>query len=321
MKTEEKRTAAQLIKLQSLNLNQKIDHAAGTIEKFCREIPNPVISFSGGRDSTVLLHLIRNVIKKDIPAVFFNTGNEYPEIIKFVRTFDNVTVLYPKTHLKQIIDRYGFPLISKDYSMMIYKLRKGTKSGEIYLSKTFNSGVNNHWFLPEKYRYLINERFSCSDRCCSFLKKQPASKLNSITGEMASESSLRQDIWIMYGCNSFNKKKSKSKPLSIWTGKDIREYIRLFDVRICPIYEDYRIERTGCMFCGFGAHLEKLSRFEYLMENHPKAYKWFLSLENSGVTYEQAINRIGVVLPHQNGYQRKRQEETARRRRVSFNHQ
>jgi 3'-phosphoadenosine 5'-phosphosulfate sulfotransferase (PAPS reductase)/FAD synthetase len=287
-----------------MSLYQKIDHAIGTLEKFCNEVPDPVISFSGGKDSTVLMHLIRNILKKNIPAVFVNTGNEYPEIIKFVRTFDNVTVLRPKIHLKQIIDKYGFPLISKDYSKMIYRLRRGIKSSGIYLSKTFSSGKDNQWFLPEKYRYLINERFSCSDKCCGFLKKQPLSKLDSITGEMAQESRLRQKSWIKIGCNNFNKKQSRSKPLSIWTQNDIREYIRLFNVRICPIYDDYRTERTGCMFCGFGAHLEKYSRFEYLMENHPKLYKWFLSLENNGITYEQAINRIGVILPHQRGFQK-----------------
>jgi 3'-phosphoadenosine 5'-phosphosulfate sulfotransferase (PAPS reductase)/FAD synthetase len=304
MKTEEKRTVAKLRELQAMSLYQKIDHAIGTVEKFCNEVPDPSISFSGGKDSTVLLHLIRNVLKKNIPAVFFNTGNEYPEIIKFVRTFDNVTVLRPKTHLKQVIDKYGFPLISKEYSNMIYKLRKGTKSSETYLSKTFHSGANNHWFLPEKYRYLINETFCCSNKCCDLLKKQTASKLNSITGEMTEESKLRQMSWILTGCNSFRKKHLRSKPLSIWTRRDIREYIRLFDVRICPIYDDFRIERTGCMFCGFGVHLEKYSRFEYLMENHPKLYKWFLSLENNGMTYEQAINRIGVILPHQRGFQK-----------------
>jgi 3'-phosphoadenosine 5'-phosphosulfate sulfotransferase (PAPS reductase)/FAD synthetase len=301
---EEKRTVARLRELQAMTLYQKIDYAIGTVEKFCNEVPDPSISFSGGRDSTVLLHLIRNVLKKDIPAVFVNTGNEYPEIIKFVRTFDNVTTLRPKTHLKQIIDKYGFPLISKDYSKMIYELRKGTKASGRYLSKTFYPGVNNQWLLPEKYRCLINEKFDCSDKCCGFLKKQPVSKLDSITGEMAEESNLRQTSWIRTGCNNFRKKRSKSKPLSIWKSNDIREYIRLFNVRICPIYDDFRIERTGCMFCGFGAHLEKYSRFEHLMENHPKLYRWFLTLENNGITYEQALNRIGVILPHQRGFQK-----------------
>ena len=84
----------------------------------------------------------------------------------------------------------------------------------------------------------------------------------------------------------------------------MRDYIRMFNVAVCPIYSDYRIERTGCMFCGFGAHLEKFSRFEYLMENYPKMYRWFLGLENNGVTYEQALNKCGVILPHQGGFQR-----------------
>lgn len=74
---------------------------------------------------------------------------------------------------------------------------------------------------------------------------------------------------------------------------------------ICRVVElTNPFERTGCMFCGFGAHLEKFSRFEYLMENYPKMYRWFLGLENNGVTYEQALNKCGVILPHQGGFQR-----------------
>lgn len=300
---EEIRTAGKLIELQASSLYQKIDHSVGALEKFCNTVSDPVISFSGGKDSTVLLHIVRNILKKDIPAVFVNTGNEYPEIIKFVRSFDNITIVRPKRHLKQIIEQYGFPLISKDYSKMLYDLKKGTKVCGRYLSKTYYPNANNQFLLPEKYRNLQNEKFWCSDKCCGFLKKQPMSKFNAITGEMAEESVLRKTAWIRTGCNSFGEKKSKSKPLSIWTNKDIKEYIRKFNVSICPIYNDPRIVRTGCMFCGFGAHLEKYSRFEYLLENYPKLYKYFLSLENNGATYEQALNKAGVILPHQRGFQ------------------
>jgi len=51
------------------------------------------VSFSGGLDSTVLLHIVRNYLYDDIPAVFADTGLEYPELVKFVKTFNNVTIL------------------------------------------------------------------------------------------------------------------------------------------------------------------------------------------------------------------------------------
>jgi 3'-phosphoadenosine 5'-phosphosulfate sulfotransferase (PAPS reductase)/FAD synthetase len=284
-------------------LEQKIDHAIGTVEKFCNEVENPVISFSGGKDSTVLMHIIRNVMKIDMPAVFVNTGNEYPDIIRFVRQFDNVQIMQPKMRIKQIVEKYGFPLISKEYSKMIYELRHGLKHSQRYLTGIQSDGKKTTFILPEKYRYLVNEKFSCSHKCCYFLKKNSTAKLNSITGDMAAESIIRQSAWLNTGCNSFNKKHGKSKPLSIWTSADIFQYINRFNIRICDIYKDYRIQRTGCMFCGFGAHLESLSRFEVVKEKYPKLYDYFLKFENNGVTYKEALNRCGIILPEQRGYQ------------------
>ncbi|MDR1525961.1 MAG: phosphoadenosine phosphosulfate reductase family protein [Tannerella sp.] len=299
-----KRTIKELRQLQSMSMEQKIDHAVGTVEKFCNEVENPVISFSGGKDSTVLLHLTRKFMKIDMPAVFVNTGNEYPDIVKFVKGFDNVQILKPKYRIKGIIEKYGFPLISKEYSKMIYELKNGTKHSERYLTGVQQDGRKTTFILPVKYRFLITDKFGCSDKCCKFLKKTPVAKLNSITGEMTEESIIRQTAWLKTGCNSFGERHSKSKPFSVWTQADIYQYIRKFNVRICDIYNDYRIQRTGCMFCGFGAHLESLSRFEIVMEKYPAVYEYFLRLENNGVTYCEALNKCGVILPHQRGYQR-----------------
>jgi 3'-phosphoadenosine 5'-phosphosulfate sulfotransferase (PAPS reductase)/FAD synthetase len=298
------RTINELRRLQELSIEQKIDHAVGTVEKFCNTVENPVISFSGGKDSTVLMHIIRNIMKTDLPAIFVNTGNEYPDIVKFVKEFDGVQIIRPKKRIKQVIEEYGFPLISKDYSKMIYELRRGAEHAQRYITGIQRDGKKTSFILPEKYRFLIDAKFCCSDKCCYFLKKQPAGKFNSITGEMADESILRQSAWLRTGCNSFGKKRGISKPLSIWTGADIYRYIRKFNVRICELYRDGRVQRTGCMFCGFGAHLESLSRFEPVMEKYPAAYEYFLKLENGGVTYLEALNRCGIVLPHQRGYQK-----------------
>jgi hypothetical protein len=75
------------------------------------------ISFSGGKDSTVLFDLVRNECGlDDVPAVFVDTGLEYPEIRDFVKTFDNVIWLKPKKNFKQVITEYGYPFISKEVS-------------------------------------------------------------------------------------------------------------------------------------------------------------------------------------------------------------
>ena len=82
------------------------------------------ISFSGGKDSTVLLDIVRSMYP-NIPAVFVNTGLEYPEVYKFVKTIDNVTILKPEMTYKKVIETYGSPIISKENAQYIYEIRHG----------------------------------------------------------------------------------------------------------------------------------------------------------------------------------------------------
>lgn len=85
------------------------------------------VSFSGGKDSTVLLHIVREMYP-EIPAVFCDTGLEYPEIREFVRKFDNVEWLKPKMNFKKVIDTYGYPFISKEVSAIVGGGRRLCKS-------------------------------------------------------------------------------------------------------------------------------------------------------------------------------------------------
>lgn len=84
---------------QAWPLEQKIDHTVGAIDAFlayCREHDRtPYVSFSGGLDSTVLLHLARRVFGADIKGVFCSTGNEFPEVVRFVRHTPNVEIIHP----------------------------------------------------------------------------------------------------------------------------------------------------------------------------------------------------------------------------------
>lgn len=52
---------------------------------------NVYVSFSGGLDSTVMLDVVRDVYP-DVPAVFSNTGLEYPEVVSFAKKADNLTI-------------------------------------------------------------------------------------------------------------------------------------------------------------------------------------------------------------------------------------
>ena len=118
--------AQRLKELQALPLYRKIGiTTARIIEWYQHWNGNVYVSFSGGKDSTVLLHIVRSIFP-DVPAVFSNTGLEYPEIQKFVKGFDNVITIYPKTKFMDIMGTYGYPLIGKEVSEAIYYARRNT---------------------------------------------------------------------------------------------------------------------------------------------------------------------------------------------------
>lgn len=118
--------AQRLKELQALSLERKIGiTTARIIEWYQHFSGNVYVSFSGGKDSTVLLHFVRSIFP-DVPAVFSNTGLEYPELQKFVKSFDNIQVIYPKMKFTDVISTYGYPLISKEVSEAIYYARRNS---------------------------------------------------------------------------------------------------------------------------------------------------------------------------------------------------
>ena len=122
--------AARLKELQALPLERKIQITqTRIIEWYQHYNGNVCISFSGGKDSTVLLHIARRLYP-DIPAVFSNTGLEYPEIQRFVKSFDNIDIVTPSMRFDQVISTYGYPLIGKEVAEAIYYARRIRPSGE-----------------------------------------------------------------------------------------------------------------------------------------------------------------------------------------------
>lgn len=288
----EKRTKEQLTRLQKLPLQQKINLTKRRIEQFYTELNRKVyVSFSGGKDSTVLLHLVRSMYP-EVKAVFCDTGLEYPEIIQFVKKTNNVDWLKPKMSFVKVLDKYGFPVISKSVSMAIDRYNN-TKS-EVQKELRVNGGINptsgrkQNRTIPIKWAWAVNAPFKVSDRCCEIMKKDPAKRygkktgLYPIIGMMASESKNRADYWVEHGCNAFDVKDMKSNPLMFWKDGDIWEYIKLNNIEYSKIYDMGEI-RTGCMFCLYGCQYDDeggRKRFDRMKINHPKQYK---ACENLGV--------------------------------------
>lgn len=122
-------TLEELKELQTLPLWRKIAITQTRILEWYLKFKGQVyISFSGGKDSTVLLHIARRMYP-DIEAIFCDTGLEYPEIRQFAKSFDNVTVMRPQMRFDEVIKQYGYPFIGKEVAERVYNARKCLSCG------------------------------------------------------------------------------------------------------------------------------------------------------------------------------------------------
>lgn len=318
------------------------------------------VSFSGGKDSTVLADICAKwckIIGVPLYLVFVNTGLEYPEIQKFVKEYAQylrdrygievvLDILRPKMRFDEVVKTYGYPIISKEVSNTVRLAKSNIKEkkyshrlcklgispseyGGLYDSGKHNyaEALKNSKFTQHKWRPLIDTSFDCSEVCCFIMKKYPLKEYGDRTGRkpiiatMAQESMNRENAWLKNGCNAFLGKNPKSAPMSFWMNQDILQYIKENRLPICPVYgdivyaeepeqmrlEDFGIDcgvkeklcttgcdRTGCIFCAFGCHLEKEpSRFQRLKETHPRQYAYCIG----GGEYDES----GVWQPNKKG--------------------
>lgn len=271
-----------------LPLDEKIKHSKRLIMDWYAQFDGQVYTaFSGGKDSTVLLHLVRSV-HPDVEAVFADTGLEYPEIKEFVRTIDNVRWVKPVFNRKPIsfstvLKRFGFPIISKEQALYIEQWRnaKSLKHKDIRWNGKLGRNGRLIGKISEKWKALAKSDIPITQKCCNIFKKSPFKAYEKETGKlpytgiMAGESSLRKRKYLRDECNNFTAKHPKSNPIIFWSETDIWKYIRDFDVKYSKIY-DMGYDRTGCMFCAYGTHLEKEGddRFLKMSKTHPRLFDY-----------------------------------------------
>lgn len=313
---------------QALPLDIKVSMTKQRIREWINEfgVEGVYVSFSGGKDSTVLLHLVREMYP-DVPAVFVDTGLEYPEIREFVKTFDNVEWVKPKMNFKQVIQKYGYPFISKEVS---HKVGCVVKNPNSKYKRFFDGTEKKSMFNCSHWKFLLDAPFRLENKCCDVMKKNPAHEYEKKTGRvkmtatMACESNVRTQKWLQNGCNAFEIKNPTSNPMSFWKEQDVLQYIKDNNIKIASVYgdivPDYNgtdemegqvdfsdlglmtdnrnlkttgCNRTGCMFCGFGCHLKNDQRFVQMKETHPKQYEYIMKpVSEGGLGYKEVIDWI-----------------------------
>lgn len=296
------------------------------------------VSFSGGKDSTVLAYLAAQELSRyrtpiyPLTLVFVNTGLEYPEIQHFVtdyaawlqKQFPRIEVqlvrLRPKLNIRQVLTKYGYPVISKRVSAYVQSARNDS---DCMRAKWLRGEEKTIFVSGGTWSFLVDAPFNISDRCCAVMKKTPMNRYRVSVGEyvpitamMASESKQRENAWKHTGCNAFDGKRPMSKPMSFWAEQDVLAFLKGENIPYCSVYgeivasdgeNDYPstliekplhctgCQRTGCMFCAFGAHLEKgENRFERMRQTHPKHYDFCIG----GGAYDPAD---GMWKPNEKG--------------------
>ena len=164
----------------------------------------------------------------------------------------------------------------------------------------------------KKWKFLYESNIPISEKCCEVMKKKPAKKYEKETGRkpiiatMAEESTLRAQAWLKNGCNAFDGKRPTSQPMSFWTEQDVLTYLKEYHIPYAPVYGEIEeingalkttlCDRTGCVFCGFGCHLEKEpNRFQRLKITHPKLWEYCMKpWEAGGLGMKTPLEFIGV---------------------------
>lgn len=293
-RTLPKYTYAELLHLQQLSLPEKIAWANQAIDRALKASTRPSVAFSAGKDSTVLLHLIRRQ-RPDIDVIWGNTTIEFPECIQFAKYLSqewhlNFHEVRPEVSFWRIVEEYGWPLMGKTFGV----------GGVAHKSsrKKFFDELAARGNLTKQY--AIQAEVPVSSACCTFLKERPSAKKQKelgvdcvFLGILAGESRQRMFNFLTFG--EYYKPKTKNQPqkchpLAIWTDSDIWTYIRQEGVPYAKLYDmgfyddmGNKIchKRNGCMFCGMDIKY-KDNHLAIMRRTHPQIWQFLMHKKGLG---------------------------------------
>lgn len=243
---------------------------------------NAYISYSGGKDSTVLSELVDMAIPNNrIPRLFLNTGLEYKKLLQFVRekaeADSRIIILTNTKNIREVLESKGYPFKSKQHARIVdvYQRNGFTKTSLNYIGR----GTKESFLCPKKLEYQFSEDFKLklSDKCCFEFKKIPAHKWGEENGRHITLTGIRQEEGgqrtSIKGCVTHPKKNEiKIHPLLVLSESWIDEFIKQNNIKLCELYyPPYNFNRTGCIGCPFQREIRKtLETLERLLPTERK---------------------------------------------------
>jgi len=279
--------------MQSLPLELKILKSQLRIREWYEYWDGNVYISVSGKDSMVVYDLVKKIYP-NVSAVICNTGLEWSAIVRHIKTLDDVEIIRPKMKFKEVIEKYGYPVISKEQASFIDEARN-TKSEKLRKYR-LEGDEKGRFKISEKWKFLVDAPFKISDKCCDVMKKKPFEIYEKETGRkpflgvMADNSRQRAGQYLKHGgCNAFEIKRPRSNPIGFWTEQDVLKYLRDYNVGYAKdiygeIIEENRIlkmsgeSNTGCWACAFGVHLEdEPNKFQKMRLREPKLHSYCIN--------------------------------------------
>lgn len=266
-----------------LDLTNKIKYSQRLLSMVFERHSQPVVCWSGGKDSTVVLHLCL-LNKPDIPVLYSDSGVDFPETNEFIKQLSkewelNLHVAKPKRGegFWDCVRKYGWPILGKTISMNVEQAIRA-------------ENIRNKMSMTEKL--LAKNQIHLSTRCCKLVRENPSKELEETLcadvktlGLKADESRARARLWTDHGDYYFVKRYFgrnrgiwKANPISIWTESDIWKYHEINSIPHCKLYDMGHL-RNGCWPCAMGVRNGQLKR---LRISHPKLFKYLITKTEMG---------------------------------------
>lgn len=269
-----------MVELAKIRVRRAYDLAEGDI----------FLSFSGGKDSTVVAELIKMAnLPTKIPFVFANTGIELDATLEFVKQYDyeNIQIIKPRKPFGQILQQYGVPALSKAKSQFLSTYQRAVERGQdpqefVCVTRLLGTSGDGRDRLAKKHYHFLHpdHEYKITNKCCQYLKKYPFedyAKDNDMKGTFVgvrvAEGGVRASQYKT--CTMFRKRGSREEllatPIYDWSDEMVDMFISTYNVQLSKAYTDYGFTRTGCIGCPFSKELPRT--LPVLKEKEPLKYK------------------------------------------------